>query len=100
MFLELRLVVVCGQPVDLTPTEFGVLTYLIRHWDRIVSCSELVAHVRGWDLDERDARLVVRPHIHRLRKKLKHDPQRPPLIRTIRGSGYIITPGTGSPPAS
>ena len=86
-----RLVVVRGQPVDLTPTEFDILTYLMRHCDRVVSCRELVAHVRGYDLDERDARLLLRSHIHRLRRKLKRDADRPGLIRTVRGSGYILS---------
>ncbi|MDY6875553.1 MAG: response regulator transcription factor [Chloroflexota bacterium] len=86
-----RLVVVRGQPVDLTPTEFDILTYLMRHCDRVVSCRELVAHVRGYDLDERDARLLLRSHIHRLRRKLKRDVDRLGLIRTVRGSGYILS---------
>ena len=86
-----RLAVVRGQPVDLTPTEFEILTYLLRHQDRIVSCRELVAHVHGCELDERDARPLLRAHIHRLRRKLEHDPSHPQTIRTVRGSGYIIS---------
>jgi DNA-binding response OmpR family regulator len=85
-----RLVVVHGQPVDLTPTEFDILVYLLRHRDQVVSCRELVAHLRGCDLDERDARILLRSHIHRLRHKLEHDPARSRLIRTARGSGYRI----------
>jgi DNA-binding response OmpR family regulator len=86
-----RLAVVRGQPIDLTPTEFEILTYLLRHQDRIVSCRELVAHVHGCELDERDARPLLRAHIHRLRRKLEHDPNHPHTIRTVRGSGYIIS---------
>jgi DNA-binding response OmpR family regulator len=85
-----RLAVVRGQLVDLTPTEFDILVYLMRHRDRVVSCHELVAHVRGYDLDERDARVCLRSHIHRLRRKLERDPARPRLIRTVRSSGYAI----------
>ena len=79
-----------GEPVDLTPTEFEILTHLMRHQDRVVSCREMVAHVRGYDLDERDARTFLRSHIHRLRHKLEPDPAKPRIIRTVRGSGYII----------
>jgi len=86
-----RLVAVRGQLVDMTATEFDILTYLMRHQNRIVSCRELVAHVRGYDLDERDARIVLRSHIHRLRHKVERDPARPRLIRTVRGSGYTIS---------
>jgi DNA-binding response OmpR family regulator len=86
-----QLVVVHGQPLDLTPTEFDILVYLMRHQDRVVSCRELVAHLRGYDLDERDARILVRSHIRRLRHKVEHDPARPCLIRTVRGKGYVIS---------
>ena len=86
-----RLVVVRDQPVALTPTEFDVLVYLMRHQDRVVSCRELAAHVRGCDLAERDACLLLRSHICRLRQKLERDPARPCLLCTVRGSGYILT---------
>jgi DNA-binding response OmpR family regulator len=98
-----RLAVVRGQPVDLTKTEFDILAHLVRYRDRVVSCRELVAHVRGYDLDERDARTFLRSHIHRLRHKLERDPAQPRLIRTARGSGYAIhakVTDTENPPAS
>ncbi len=85
-----RLVIARGQPVDLTQTEFDILTYLLRHQERVVSCRELVAQVRGYDLDERDARILLRSHIHRLRHKLERDPDQPHLLCTVRGSGYVI----------
>jgi DNA-binding response OmpR family regulator len=85
-----HLVVVRNQPVELTKTEFEILTHLMRHRDRVVSCRELVARVRGYDLDERDARVFLRSHIHRLRHKLERDPAKPHLIRTARGRGYAI----------
>lgn len=84
-------VVARGQPVDLTPTEFEILAYMMRHQDRVVSCREMVAHLHGYDADERDARLLLRTHIHRLRHKLGRDPARLRLIRTVRGSGYTIS---------
>jgi two-component system KDP operon response regulator KdpE len=80
-----------GQPVELTPTEFQILAYLVHHQNRIVPCRELVAHVHGCELDERDARPLLRAHIHRLRHKLERDPTDPRIIRTVRGSGYIVT---------
>lgn len=85
------LVLASGQPVGLTPTEFDILTYLMRNQDRVVSCRELVAHLRGYDLDERDARVFLRSHVHRLRQKLEHDPSSPCIIHTVRGRGYIIS---------
>ena len=85
-----RLVVVRGQRVDLTPTEFDILVYLLHHQDRVVSSRELAAHLRGCDMDERDARLLLRTHIHRLRQKLELDPSQPSIICTARGSGFCI----------
>ena len=87
-----QLAVVRGQPVRLTKTEFDILSYLMRRQGQIVSCRQLVAHVRGYELDERDARLLLRSHIHRLRRKLEDDPSNPQIICTVRGSGYVIHP--------
>jgi DNA-binding response OmpR family regulator len=89
-----RLVVVCGKPVDLTPTEYDILVYLLRHPDRVVSSRELVAHLRGCELDEWDARVILRAHMHRLRHKLERDPSHPRIIFTVRGSGYRIADAT------
>lgn len=91
-----RLAVVRGRPVELTATEFDILVYLLRHRDRVVSCRELAAHLRGYDLDERDARVFLRSHIHRLRRKVEYDPDHPTLIRAVRGSGYCIQPPASS----
>jgi DNA-binding response OmpR family regulator len=86
-----HLVVVRGQVADLTPTEFDILVYLMQHQGQVVSCRELVLHLRDCALDERDARPLVRSHIHRLRQKVEHNPSAPELILTIRGSGYLFT---------
>jgi DNA-binding response OmpR family regulator len=85
-----RLVVVRNRPVELTSTEFDILVYLLQHRDRIVSSRELASHLRGCDMDERDARLLLRSHIHRLRQKLELDPSNPSLICTARGNGFYI----------
>jgi len=85
-----RLVIVRDRPVDLTKTEFDILVYLLRHRERVVSSRELVAHLRGYEADERDARMVLRAHMNRLRHKLERDPARPRLICTVRGSGFRI----------
>jgi DNA-binding response OmpR family regulator len=88
-----QLVVVRGEQVELTPTEFDILAFLMRHRDRVVSCQEIVAHVHGHELDERDARVVLRTHIHRLRQKIERDPSVPAIICTVRGSGYSFSGG-------
>ncbi len=86
-----HLAAVDGQPINLSATEFDILTYMIQHRDRVISCSELATHIRGYDLDERDARILLRSHIHRLRGKVEHDPTSPHFIHVLRGRGYIFS---------
>jgi len=85
-----HLVVVRGDPVELTPTEFDILTYMMRHQNQVISCREIVAQIRGHDLDERDARTLLRSHIHRLRQKTELNPSEPALIKVVRGRGYLF----------
>ncbi len=86
-----HLVVVRGGPVDLTSTEFDILTYLMRYQNRVISCGEIVSEIRGYSVDELEARKLLRSHIHRLRQKVESDPQNPQLICTVRGEGYMLT---------
>lgn len=88
-----RLVVVEGHPVDLTPTEFEILIYLMRHRDRVVSARELAAHLRGCELEEQEARTLLRSHISRLRRKLERAAGHARWIQTMRGSGYLFDAG-------
>ncbi len=83
-----RLVVRGDLPLVLTATEFDLLDYLARHPDRVVSSRELIQAVQGYDLEEADARPIVRVHIRRLRQKLEEDPQHPSYILNVRGKGY------------
>lgn len=78
------------QPIDLTPTEFDLLLYLAVHRGRVVPCHELVREVRGYSVDEPEAREVIRPHISNLRRKLKQVGQDPNLVVNIRGIGYRL----------
>jgi two-component system alkaline phosphatase synthesis response regulator PhoP len=78
------------QPIDLTPTEFDLLLYLAVHRGRVVPCHELVREVRGYSIDEPEAREVIRPHISNLRRKLKQAGQNPDLIVNVRGIGYRL----------
>ncbi len=74
---------------SLTPTEFDLLLYLAAHRERVVPCHELVSEVRGYHVDEPEAREVMRPHISHLRRKLKnlHDQD---IIVNVRGVGYRL----------
>lgn len=78
------------QPIDLTPTEFDLLLYLAAHRGRVVPCHELVREVRGYTVDEAEAREVIRPHVSNLRRKLKDAGQEEDLIVNVRGIGYRL----------
>jgi len=79
------------RPIDLTPTEFDLLLYLAAHRGRVVSCHELVREVRGYAVEENEAREVIRPHVSNLRRKLKTAGQDADLIVNVRGIGYRLS---------
>lgn len=80
-----------NEPIDLTPTEFDLLLYLAAHRGRVVSCHELVREVRGYTVDEAEAREVIRPHVSNLRRKLKQTGEDADLIVNVRGIGYRLS---------
>jgi two-component system OmpR family response regulator len=64
-----------GIPVELSPTEFRLLAYLMRNQGRMLTRQQLLENVWGWEFAY-------------LRRKL--DPLGPPLIHTQRGVGYSL----------
>ena len=75
-----------GQLLDLSPTEFLLIHYLLINADRVVSKSQILDHV--WQYDFRGDAGIVETYISYLRKKI--DIFDPPLIHTIRGVGYRL----------
>ena len=75
-----------GQCVSLTPREVGIVRWLYRHRDRVVSRAELLEHVFGQrgDLQTR----AVDVAISVLRRKLEENPASPRLIVSVKGAGY------------
>jgi two-component system, OmpR family, response regulator len=76
-----------GQPVELLPREYRLLEYLMRHPGRLVTRTMLFEEVWGYHYDPQTN--VIDVHIGRLRRKLEEGGL-PPMIQTIRGSGYIL----------
>jgi two-component system, OmpR family, response regulator len=72
-----------GSPVKLTSHEYRLLSYLMYHAGRIISRSEIVAHLYDQDFD-RDSN-TIEVFVGRLRKKLGVE-----IIQTVRGLGYIL----------
>jgi two-component system, OmpR family, response regulator len=77
-----------GIPVELSPTEFRLLAYLMRHEGRVLTRAQLLENVWGWDYS--GASQIVETYVSYLRRKL--DPLGPPLIHTLRGVGYSLRP--------
>jgi DNA-binding response OmpR family regulator len=85
--LERLLVYRRGQLVDLTPTEFRLLRYLLANPDRPLSREALIEAVWGYDSSIGSAR-TVDVHMRHLRAKLEEDPANPRWLVTVRGIGY------------
>jgi two-component system OmpR family response regulator len=75
-----------GQLLEMSPTEFQLLRYLLINADRVVSKSQILDHV--WQYDFRGDAGIVETYISYLRKKV--DAFDPPLIHTVRGVGYRL----------
>ena len=75
-----------GELLDLSPTEFALIRYLIINADRVVSKSQILDHV--WQYDFCGDAGIVETYISYLRKKI--DAFDPPLIHTVRGVGYRL----------
>jgi len=76
-----------GQPLQLTPQEFVLLEYLCRNAGRVVTRSMILHKV--WGMRIQPDTNVVDVHIYRLRGKVDGNGQTP-LIRTLRGVGYVL----------
>jgi two-component system OmpR family response regulator len=75
------------RAVSLTAREFGVLEFLARRAGEVVSRTELLEHV--WDQNYEGSTNIVDVYVGYLRRKLE-EPFGRPLIRTVRGAGYVL----------
>jgi two-component system OmpR family response regulator len=82
-----------GIPVELSPTEFRLLAYLMRNQGRMLTRQQLLENVWGWEFAGQSQ--VVETYVSYLRRKL--DPLGPPLIHTQRGVGYSLRTPPDSP---
>ncbi len=83
---DARQVLLDGEPVDLTSTEFDLLLALAKHHGRVLNREQLIQQVWGYDFYGDDR--VVDVHLGRVRKKIEPDPAHPRFIVTVRGVGY------------
>ncbi|MEV5571644.1 response regulator transcription factor [Spirillospora sp. NPDC052269] len=77
-----------GEVVELTPTEFELLRFLMRNPRRVLSKEQILDRVWSYDFGGRAH--VVELYVSYLRKKI--DAGRTPMIHTVRGVGYVLKP--------
>jgi two-component system, OmpR family, response regulator len=85
-----RMVTRAGRTVELTPREFALLHFLVRHVGEVVPRTELLEHV--WNDSDETSTNVVDVYVGYLRRKLEAPFRRRGLIRTVRGVGFMLEP--------
>jgi two-component system OmpR family response regulator len=75
-----------GRTIDLTPTEFSLLRFLLANPRRVLSKDQILDHV--WNYDFGGDSSIVETYVSYLRKKV--DADEPRLIHTVRGVGYVL----------
>lgn len=76
-----------GKDIELTPTEFSLLEFLMRNVGQVVTRRMLCEHL--WDVNWEGVTNVIEVHINRLRGKIDKGFSEP-LIHTVRGRGYVL----------
>jgi two-component system, OmpR family, response regulator len=83
-----------GRQVDLSPTEFRLLAYLMRNQGQVLTRAQLLENVWGWTPSGQSQ--IVETYVSYLRRKL--DAFGPRLIHTRRGVGYLLRSAEGPRP--
>jgi two-component system KDP operon response regulator KdpE len=86
--LSSQAVMVRGEPVDLTPTEFKLLLCLASNAGQVLTYDQILDNV--WGPGYGDSAASVKVYIRRLRRKIEVDPSNPRLILTQWGVGYSL----------
>jgi two-component system KDP operon response regulator KdpE len=84
--VERHAVLVNELPVELTPTEFNLLVYLLKHPDKVLPHRIILQNV--WGVEYGDEAEYLRVYMGRLRQKIEKDPLNPRHLLTEHGMGY------------
>lgn len=87
---ESRTVWLNGEQLDLTPTEYDLLVYLVRNRRQVLTYEQLIEAL--WGREGEGTRHSLFVHISRLRNKIEHNPKEPRFIQTRWGVGYSFVP--------
>jgi two-component system KDP operon response regulator KdpE len=88
MDLARRVVERDGSEVHLTPTEYRLLAFLVRHAGKVVTHRQLLLEL--WGSHSTQQTPALRVHVTQLRHKIETDPARPRLLTTEPGVGYRL----------
>ena len=86
MDLSRRMVIVRGNEISLTPTEYDILRLLMQNAGKVITHNQLLRQV--WGTAYESEMHILRVNISNLRRKIEHDPARPMYIHTEPGVGY------------
>jgi DNA-binding response OmpR family regulator len=78
-----------GEPVELTATEFQLLTAMAREPGRVFTRSQLLDAIHGVAFESYER--AIDAHIKNIRRKLEPDPRAPRYLQTVYGVGYRLT---------
>ena len=85
---EAKRLLVRGEPVRVTPTEYKILRLMMRNPGRVFSAEEIYSRV--WDSDAYAVENTVMVHISRIREKIEFDPKKPEYLKVVWGIGYVF----------
>jgi two-component system copper resistance phosphate regulon response regulator CusR len=83
----------CGKRIELTAKEYALLEYLMQNPDRVLSRNMIIEHV--WDQSFDGITNIVDVYVRHLRSKIDEDSDHK-MIRTVRGTGYMIRAETAA----
>jgi two-component system phosphate regulon response regulator OmpR len=84
-----------GEEIPITAMEFDLLRVFAENPNQVLSRDRLLTLTRNRDWEPFDRSIDIR--IARLRKKIEEDPDKPQVIRTVRGAGYMFVPSPQRP---
>lgn len=86
-----------GEPVAVTPGEYRLLACLTTQLGKVVSSSDLLRAMSGYECPEQEAQEIVKVHVSRLRSKIDRTPDEPSYLLNVRGFGYMLERRSGVP---
>ena len=88
---EGKTVLLNGEQISLTPTEFDILRLFVKNPGKVFSSKEIYSSV--WNNDPLGAEGTIAVHIRHLREKLEIDPANPRYLKVVWGKGYKLEGG-------